>query len=105
MTATANSVFGTRLKDARLRAGLSQKQLGIVAGLDPFVASTRINRYELGVHKVDFPFASKLADVLKVPVAYFYCDNDELAELVYAFGRASRKDRANLLTVARAIAN
>lgn len=105
MTTPANSVFGMRLKDARLRAGLSQKQLGIVAGLDPFVASTRINRYELGVHKVDFPFASKLAAVLKVPVAYFYSDSDDLAELVYAFGRASKKDRASLLTAARAIAS
>lgn len=103
MSATANSVFGMRLKDARLRAGLSQKQLGIIAGLDPFVASTRINRYELGVHKVDFPFASRLAAVLKVPVAYFYSDSDDLAELVYAFGRASRKERANLLAVARTI--
>lgn len=105
MAATANSVFGTRLKDARLRAGLSQKQLGIVAGLDPFVASTRINRYELGVHKVDFPFACKLAAVLKVPVAYFYSDTDDLAELVYAFGRASKKERANLLAIARAISD
>lgn len=46
MSATDNTVFGGRLKEARLRAGLSQKSLGIAAGLDPFVAGTRINRYE-----------------------------------------------------------
>lgn len=103
MAATGTSVFGTRLKEARLRAGLSQKQLGIVAGLDQFVASTRINRYELGVHKADFPFAAKLADVLEVPVAYFYCDSDELAELVFAFGHASQKEKEKLLALARKV--
>ncbi|WP_366931802.1 hypothetical protein [Paraburkholderia xenovorans] len=45
MAAAGHTVFGGRLKEARLRAGLSQKKLGIVAGLDPSVASTRINRY------------------------------------------------------------
>lgn len=35
-------IFCKRLKEARLAAGLSQKKLGIAAGIDEFVASTRI---------------------------------------------------------------
>jgi transcriptional regulator with XRE-family HTH domain len=101
MPATGKTVFGERLKEARLRAGLSQKQLGISAGLDPFVASTRINRYELGVHKADYPFACRLATELAVPVAYFYSDDDQLAEMIVLFGKASRKTRARLLASAR----
>lgn len=93
--------MGGRLKAARLQAGLSQKQLGIVAGLDDFVASTRINRYELGIHKVDYPFACKLAAALSVPVAYFYADDDELAELILLFGKSSRRSRTRLLQMAR----
>ncbi|WP_407945608.1 helix-turn-helix domain-containing protein [Paraburkholderia elongata] len=89
------------MKEARLRAGLSQKQLGIDSGLDEFVASTRINRYELGIHKVDYPFACKLAASLSVPVAYFYADEDELAELILLFGNSSRKTRTRLLQMAR----
>lgn len=89
------------MKAARLQAGLSQKQLGIVAGLDDFVASTRINRYELGIHKVDYPFACKLAAALSVPVAYFYADDDELAELILLFGKSSRRSRTRLLQMAR----
>jgi transcriptional regulator with XRE-family HTH domain len=46
-------VFQRRLKQAREAQQLSQKELGIQAGLDPFVASTRINGYELGVHQPD----------------------------------------------------
>lgn len=41
-------IFCKRLKEARTAAGLSQKKLGIAAGIDEFVASTRINRYEKG---------------------------------------------------------
>ncbi len=36
----SSSIFSKRLRQARADAGLSQKELGILAGLDPFVAST-----------------------------------------------------------------
>ena len=103
MSAAPASVFGTRLKEARLEAGLSQKQLGIEAGLGPFVASTRINRYELGVHKVDYTFAIRLATVLEVPVAFLYAEDSELASLILAFGRLSKRKRADLLLHARSL--
>jgi transcriptional regulator with XRE-family HTH domain len=35
------SVLAKRLKEARLRAGLSQERLGIEAGLDPMSASKK----------------------------------------------------------------
>jgi transcriptional regulator with XRE-family HTH domain len=103
MSAASSSIFGTRLKEARLEAGLSQKQLGIEAGLDPFVASTRINRYELGVHKVDYTFAIRLAAVLKVPVAFLYAEDSELAQLILVFGRLSKRKRADLVSHAQAL--
>ncbi|WP_025599812.1 helix-turn-helix domain-containing protein [Burkholderia sp. WSM2230] len=87
----------------RLEAGLSQKQLGIEAGLDPFVASTRINRYEPGVHKVDYTFAIRLATVLRVPVAFLYAEDAELASLILALGRLSKRKRADLLLHARSL--
>ena len=59
---------------------MSQKAFGIAAGLDRFVASTRINRYELGVHKADFLITQRLAEVLDIHVAYFYTEDDHLAE-------------------------
>ena len=39
-----------RLREAREAAGLSQRQLGIVAELDVSVASPHINQYEQGKH-------------------------------------------------------
>jgi len=85
----ADQRWGARLKAARLRAGLSQKVLGIEAGLDEFVASPRINRYELGIHKPDLLTARKLAKVLNVPVAYLFADeDDEIAELLLLYRQA-----------------
>lgn len=89
----AGQVWPKRLKEARVALGLSQKQLGIEAGLDEFVASTRINRYELGVHAPDYPMAVRLAGVLQVSVAFLYCDNDEMAQMILAFHRAPRAAR------------
>lgn len=86
-------VWTKRFKQARLSSGLSQKDVGIAAGLDEFVASTRINRYEVGVHQPDYPMATRLARVLEIPVAYLYCDNDEMASLILAFSRAPKGAR------------
>ncbi|MCO3639760.1 XRE family transcriptional regulator, partial [Pseudomonas aeruginosa] len=36
-------MLGTRLKAARIRAGYSQKQLGMLVGMDEFSASARMN--------------------------------------------------------------
>lgn len=78
---------------------MSQKQLGIDAGLDEFVASTRINRYEQGVHAPDFQIATRLAEVLQVPVAFLYCDADDMAHMLLAFHRASKSARRQALSV------
>ena len=54
----------------------------------------RINRYELGIHKPDLLTVRKLAEVLKVPMAFFYADtNDEIAELLFRYGKASEEVR------------
>lgn len=95
--ANPNKVWGRRLKAAREQSGLSQKELGITAGIDPGVASTRINRYELGIHKADYPTSQRLADVLGIPVAYLYCDDDQLARLIMIYGRLPADDQARLL--------
>ena len=98
----ANQLWGRRLREIRTESGLSQKALGIAAGLDQFVASTRINRYELGVHKADFLIASRLANVLNIPAAYFYAEDDQLAELMIAYHRAGARKKASILKAARA---
>ena len=69
-------IFTARLKDARKRQKLSQEALGIAIGLDESVASTRINRYEKGIHQPDFITLAKIAEVLQVPPAYFLADDD-----------------------------
>lgn len=71
-----------RLKEARLKAGLSQQRLGILAGIDEATASARMNQYERGIHTPDFALACKLAEVLKIPACYFYTVEDDLAEVV-----------------------
>ena len=94
---TGNEVWANRIKEARLAAGLSQRELGIQAGLDPSVASTRINRYELGVHKADYLISQRLAGILSVPVAYLYCDDDELANAILALHRLPANKRRKAL--------
>ena len=70
-----------RLKHARVAANISQRNLGIAAGIDGASASARMNQYERGKHVPDYETLVALADVLKVPVPYFYA-NDTDAELL-----------------------
>ena len=83
-------VYSRRLREPGEARGISQRNLGIEAGLDEFVASTRINRYETGVHQPNLQTMQRLADVLGVPLAYFYAEDDELALLIRDF-RSSRR--------------
>lgn len=80
-----------RLLAARLDSGLSQSQLGVLAGLDPTVASARINQYERGAHQPKFPMAAALAKVLEVPTAYLFCLEDELAAWIVERYRAGNR--------------
>ena len=92
----ADRQWGARLKQARIAAQLSQKQLGVQAGIDEFVASPRINRYELGVHKPDYLTAQNLARVLGVSAAFLYAPEDEIATLLFRYSRANRHQRAGV---------
>jgi len=86
-------VYSRRLREAREAHGISQRALGIEAGLDEFVASTRVNRYETGVHQPDLQTLQRLAAILKLPVAYFYAEDDELARLIRDFKGSGKRRR------------
>jgi transcriptional regulator with XRE-family HTH domain len=79
------SVFAIRLKEARLKAGISQEKLGIDAGLDEMSASARMNRYELGKRVPDLDLIERFADVLNVPMTYFFAVEQNEADLLLAF--------------------
>ncbi|MCM7525625.1 helix-turn-helix domain-containing protein [Leclercia adecarboxylata] len=76
-----------RLKEARLRSGLSQEKLGVLAGIDEASASARMNQYERGRHTPDFEMVCKLAKLLNVPENYFYTIDDVMAEMVLKFNK------------------
>jgi len=86
-----------RIKELRTKADLSQKRLGILAGIDEFSASARMNQYEKGKHIPDFSTIKRFAKVLKVPACYFYAEDDEMAEMILTFGSLSPSLRAKTL--------
>ncbi|MVT05644.1 transcriptional regulator [Enterobacter sp. 10-1] len=79
-----------RLKAARLKAGLSQERLGILAGVDEATASARMNQYERGIHTPDFELACRLASVMNIPACYFYAVEDDLAEMILDYSKAKK---------------
>lgn len=92
-----DSPFCKRLKEARLSANFSQKKLGIAAGMDLFSASARMNHYEQGRHTPDYSMLKRIADVLNLPVAYFYAESDELAILIKTFNTLKQEEQRKIL--------
>lgn len=82
--------------------GLSQREVGLLAGLDSRLASIRINQYERQAHHPNYSFVRKLAHALRRPEVYFYAADDELAELIYLFSKLDPRDRSALLKRVRA---
>lgn len=92
----ARSPVGRRLREAREAKDISQKRLGILAGMDEFTASARINQYERDKHVPDFSIARRLARALGIPVVYLYAEDDDFAELLLAYAQASRSRRVQV---------
>jgi len=91
------SIFGLRLKSARIAMGLAQDKLGVQIGLDESSSSARMSRYESGVHEPSYLTAINIANALKVPTAYLYCEDDQLAEIILLTGRLCSEDRNTLI--------
>ena len=97
ITITQSSTFTKRLKEARKNKGISQKKLGIEAGIDEFSASARMNQYEKGKHTPDFKMSQKLAEILSVPTSYFYEEDDVLAKILQMYYSLSNIDKEGML--------
>ncbi|HGK5198521.1 TPA: helix-turn-helix domain-containing protein [Salmonella enterica subsp. enterica serovar Newport] len=86
-----------RLKEARSKAGLSQRALGILVGFDHASASSRMNHYEKGRHVPDIDTLRRIATELNVPLNYFFCDDEVTAELALLISKMSDNDRFQLI--------
>lgn len=94
-----NTLFGRRLREARNLAGIPQDKLGVMIGMDEGSSSARISRYETGTHEPPFATAEKLATVLGVPAAYFYCDDDRLADFLILYSTLGDNQKDRLLAL------
>lgn len=94
------SLFSRRLREARQKAGLSQKALGIAAGIDEFSASPRMNQYERGRHLPDMNTVGRLAKVLGVNQAYFFANDDQLANLLETWDKLPKGKKEKILKLA-----
>lgn len=91
------SVFGDRLKALRQSRGLSQEQLGVIAGIEEASASARMNRYEKGKRVPAYEIVRQIARALDVSTTYFYAESEEEATLLLAFHKMGSKKRKELL--------
>jgi len=98
------SIFAKRLLQARKAAGLSQERLGILAGIEEASASARMNQYEKGVHAPGEGTVKQIAGVCGMPVAYFYAEKDDEAELLALFHKLKKAQRGEILAAVRVLA-
>lgn len=86
-----------RLKAARKKAKITQKDLGVKIGMEQSSASGRMNHYEKGRHVPDIGTLQRMAEELDVPLNYFFCENELSAELACAIDKMSDDEKATLL--------
>lgn len=86
-----------RLKEARKRANMTQKELGVRIGMEQSSASSRMNHYEKNRHTPDIQTLQRMADELKVPLNYLFCDSAESAELACLIESLSLEEKQTLI--------
>ena len=92
-----SNVVGRRMRARREALQWSQEKIGVLIGIDESSSRARISRYELGTHEPPVKTARQIADVLGVPLAYLYCEDDELAELLLALRLLSPSARSRTI--------
>lgn len=92
-TASNSNLFSRRLREARLQFGIPQDKLGVMIGLDESCSSARMSRYENGIHEPPFKTIEKIASALKLPTAYFFCEDDRLAKIINRYQFSSEQNR------------
>jgi transcriptional regulator with XRE-family HTH domain len=95
----ASSLLGKRLRDRRKLLELSQEAVGVAIGLDESCSRTRISRYESGIHEPKIATVRLLSKVLSAPVAYFYAEKDEVAELILKISQMSDEEIEYIKTI------
>ncbi|MBP3982608.1 helix-turn-helix transcriptional regulator [Acidovorax sp. JG5] len=80
------TVVGRRMRSRREELGWSQEKVGVLIGIDESSARARISRYELGTHEAPVKTARQIAEALGVPLAYLYCEDEDVAKLLLALG-------------------
>ncbi|MCD2165053.1 helix-turn-helix domain-containing protein [Comamonas koreensis] len=93
------TVLGRRMRARREDLGWSQEKVGVLIGIDESASRARISRYELGTHEPPIKTARLIAEVLQVPLAYLYCEDDDSARLLLALGTMSKTKRAKALAL------
>lgn len=88
------SVVGRRMRSRREDLGWSQEKVGVLIGIDESSSRARLSRYELGVHEPLVATARLIADALKVPLAYLFCDDDRMAALLLSLHQLGEEERA-----------
>lgn len=94
-----------RLKQARAKSGITQKQLGILIGMDENSASGRMNHYEKGRHIPDLVTLKKIADELNVPLNYFFCEDETTAELAIEISKLDTDKKLELIKKLKSSSN
>lgn len=75
----ATTTLGKRIREARVRACMTQEALGVTIVLDESVACIRVSRYESGVHAPPMQLIQPLAQALSVTPAYQVTENNQIA--------------------------
>ena len=95
---TPSEQLAIRLKQARIEAGLSQRQVGIKAGIVADTAKNRVSHYETRVSVPPLDTLKQLAVALDKPLAWFFASEDE-QHLLSSLYAAPSERRAELVVL------
>ncbi|KKY07724.1 hypothetical protein RM60_23965 [Xanthomonas phaseoli pv. phaseoli] len=89
-------MVAARLRQARERRGLSQREVGIRMGLEKDTASARISRYESASMSISLEALFEMAVALDVPPAFLLASSPGMADAILALGEQSDRQQDQL---------
>ncbi len=73
----------------------------MLAGIEEASASARMSQYEKGKHEPGEGMVKQIAQACGLPVAFFFCEQDDEAELLALFHKLKPVHRAQVVVSAK----
>lgn len=79
------AIYARRIKNLREQNNMTQHELGALIHPGANTPGSSVSQYETSTHEPRIVVMKEIASAFNVPLCYFYCEDDNLAAIIFYY--------------------